>query len=52
MQVSSDFQANMPSSDLKGHLYRREKRFSHHSHFILDFDAEITVLRVEWDTLV
>lgn len=52
MQVSSDFQANMPSFDLKGHLYGRKKQFSHHSHFILGLDAEIVILRVEWDTLV
>lgn len=52
MQVSLDFQANMPSFDLKEHHYRREKQFSHHSHFILGFDAEIIILRAEWDTLV
>lgn len=52
MQVSSNFQANMPSFDLKGHLYRREKQFSHHSHFILGLDAEIIILRAEWDTSV
>lgn len=52
MQVPSDFQANMPSFDLKGHLCGREKQFSHHSHFVLGLDAEIIILRVEWDTLV
>jgi len=52
MRVSSGFKANMPSFDLKGHLYRRQKQFSHHSHFILGLDAEIIILRAECDTLV
>lgn len=52
MKLPLDFQANMPSFDLKGHLYSREKQFSHHSHFILGLDADIVILRVEWDTLV
>lgn len=52
MQLSSDFQTNMHSFDLKGHLHGREKQFSHHSHFILGLDAEVIILRIEWDTLV
>lgn len=52
MQLSSDFQTNMHSFDLEEHLYRREKQFSHHSHFILGLDAEVIILRIESDTLV
>lgn len=52
MQFSSDFQTNMNSFDLKGHLHGSVKQFSHHSHFILGLDAEVIILRTEWDTLV